>query len=87
MSSGSYKGLLFEKPLDHSLKLGKRFSAHQRAAVNEKRWSAGNADLETIVQIFGHFLPIASGVQACGKDVMVKPDVFGKLNEVPTCPR
>ena len=81
------KGLLCKKPVDYSLKLGKGSSPHQGAAVDEKRWSAGNAERETIMQIFGHFLPITSGVQACGKDVLVKPDLFGKLGEVPSCPR
>ena len=79
--------MLFEKPIDHSLKFSKRFRADQRAAVDEKRWSADHAELETIAQIFGHFLPIESGVQACSKGVLIKPDLFGKLDEVPSCPR
>src|SRR6185436_10360591 len=63
----------------------KRFRANQGASVDEKRWSAGHAELETIMQIFGHFLPIAPGVQACGKGVLVKSDLFGKIGEVPSC--
>lgn len=39
------------------------------------------------MEIFGHYLPILSGVQVCGKGVLVKPDFFGKLGEVPSCPR
>ena len=75
---------MFEKPVDYCLKLDKRFRANQRASVDKKRWSAGHAELETIVQIFGHLLPIASGVQACGKGLLVKSDLFGKVGEVPS---
>ena len=78
--------LLFEKPVDHSLKLGNGSSPHQGAAVDEKRRRAGNPEREAIVKVFGHFFAIASCIQTGRKGVRLKSQFLRQSRKVPSLP-